>query len=161
MIIRDEEPADIEAIHALVAAAFGSAGEAGLVDQLRRDGDLAISLVAAEGSTLFGHIAFSRMVAPFPALGLAPLAVRPARQKQGIGAGLIAAGLSRAETAGWRAAFVLGDNAYYEKFGFDPALAAGFTCVYAGPHLMARAFNGALPVTTGPVAYAPAFAALG
>ncbi|MBX7198785.1 MAG: N-acetyltransferase [Rhodospirillaceae bacterium] len=161
MLIREERPEDAGAIHALVTAAFNSNAEAALVDALRADGDLVHSLVAAEGPDFLGHIAFSRMTAPFAALGLAPLAVTPARQGQGIGARLIEAGLALARRGDWRGVFVLGDPAYYGKFGFAPALAAGFNCVYAGPHLMALPLGGDFPTHTGDVAYAPAFAALG
>jgi putative acetyltransferase len=160
-LIRDERPEDRRSIHALVAAAFNAGGEADLVDKLRADGDLIVSLVAVDGPQIVGHIAFSRMIAPFPALGLAPLAVAPAHQRQGIGAALVHAGLGRAAEGDWRGVFVLGDTDYYGKFGFDPALAAGFGCVYAGPHLMALALGGDLPAREGSVSYAPAFAGLG
>ncbi len=160
MLIRDETPQDAAAIHALVAAAFGSAGEADLVDGLRAAGDLVISLVAAAGPEIVGHVAFSKMTAPVPALGLAPVAVASAYRRQGVGARLIAAGLDRARHEGWRGVFVLGDPAYYGKFGFDPAIATRFDCAYAGPYLMALALAGDLP-GAGAVAYAPAFAALG
>jgi len=56
---------------------------------------------------------------------------------------------------------VLGDPAYYRRFGFDSELASGFTSRYAGPHLMAFALTHPLPALTGQIDYAPAFAALG
>jgi putative acetyltransferase len=70
---------------------------------------------------------------------------------------LIRAGLDRVRHADWQAVFVLGDPDYYGRFGFDPARAAGFSCRYAGPHLMVLPLGGALPATTGAVDYAPAF----
>lgn len=91
---------------------------------------------------------------------LAPLAVAPERQRQGIGAALVAAALAAAAGGGWRAVFVLGDPAYYRRFGFDAALAAGFDSPYAGPHLMARPLGGPLPARGGPIRHAPAFAAI-
>jgi putative acetyltransferase len=56
--------------------------------------------------------------------------------------------------------FVLGYPNYYRRFGFDPALASGFTCRYSGPNFMALGLTASLPATTGAVAYAPAFASL-
>jgi len=55
----------------------------------------------------------------------------------------------------------LGDPTCYRRFGFDPALASGFSSRYAGPHLMALALTHPLPALTGQIDYAPAFAALG
>ncbi|PRD41816.1 N-acetyltransferase [Phyllobacterium phragmitis] len=161
VIIRDEGPADIAAIHRVVEAAFRQSVEADLVDRLRADGDSVISLVAEEDGKIVGHILFSPMSAPFPALGLAPVSVLPERQHAGIGSKLIREGLKRAEREGCRAVFVLGEPEYYRRFGFDPALAAGFASAYAGPYLMALPLNGEMPAEKGGIDYAPAFAALG
>src|SRR6202030_3395229 len=97
-------------------AAFGRRDEAQLVDRLRADGDLIISLVALDGREIVGHVLLSRMIASFPALALAPLAVLPSRQRSGIGGRLIRAALESAAAASWRAAFVLGDPHYYRRF---------------------------------------------
>ena len=161
MVIRDEGPADAPAVRALVEAAFGRPLEADLIDRLRADGDAAISLVADDGGEVVGHVLFSGMAAPFRALALAPVSVAPHRQRSGVGTRLIRAGLDRARAGGWRGVFVLGDPAYYRRFGFDPALALGFASPYAGPHLMALALGGGdLPATGGRIDHAPAFAAL-
>jgi putative acetyltransferase len=160
MLIRDERPSDVAAIRAVLTAAFGGTLEAELVDRLRADGDAVISLVADDDG-IVGQVLLSRMTAPFPALGLAPVSVLPARQRVGIGSRLVRAALARASAAGWQAVLVLGEPAYYRRFGFDPALAAGLACAYAGPCLMARALQGTLPATAGSIAYAPAFAGLG
>lgn len=161
MHVRDEQRDDVAAIGQLHTIAFGQAGEAQLVDRLRADGDSVISLVAVEGEAIVGHVMFSRMGAPFRALGLAPIAVLPQRQGSGIGSTLIREGLKRAALGSWQGVFVLGDPAYYGRFGFDAALARGFTSPYAGPHLMLLALGGGLPVREGRIDYAPAFAALG
>ena len=161
MIIRPEAPSDRAAIRSLVIAAFGGVAEADLVERLRGDGDLVLSLVAEAEGGILGHALLSRMAAPFRALGLAPVAVRPEAQGAGIGGRLIRTALAQAERDGWRAVFVLGDPAYYGRFGFDAALAAGFASAYSGPHLMARALGGPLPARAGRIDYAPAFAALG
>jgi putative acetyltransferase len=161
MIVRDETPADIDAIRAVEEAAFPGPDEAWLVDHLRVDGDVVYSLVAVEDDIVVGHILFSPMVAPFRALGLGPVAVRPDRQRSGIGRRLIEAGLAQAEADGWQAVFLLGNPDFYERFGFSVDLASGFTSPYTEPHWMVLPLGGEpLPVLTGPIAYAPAFAAL-
>lgn len=101
------------------------------------------------------------MDSPFRALGLGPVAVAPDQQRKGIGGSLIRSSLEVAEKEGWQSVFVLGDPVLYQKFGFDPALANGFTSPYAGPHLMALSFKRPFPFTTGKIEYAPAFAMLG
>jgi putative acetyltransferase len=158
MIIRGEKPADLAAIRELVVAAFQRPDEAVLVDHLQADGECVISLVA--GDEIVGHVLFSRMAAPFRALGLGPISVKPNRQRAGIGSQLIRAGLDRAREAGWQGVFVLGEPKYYSRFGFDPALASGFMSRYSGPHLMAVALGVELPAKEGVIKYAPAFDSL-
>ena len=158
--IREEEPSDIPAIRELVTAAFGRAAEADLVDRLRADGDAVISLVATEGGELVGHLLLSRMMAPVRALGLAPVSVLPARQGCAIGSKLVGAGIARAAHAGWEAVFVLGEPAFYSRFGFDAELARGFQSQYAGSFFLVMPLSGSLSATSGTVEYAPAFAAL-
>lgn len=160
MIIREEGPADHAAIHAVVAAAFDRSAEADLVDQLRADRDSVLSLCADEHGAIIGHVMFSAMTAPFRALGLGPVAVLPGRQRAGIGDRLIRAGIERATSDGWQGVFVLGDPAYYRRFGFDPDLAKDFASPYAGPYLMALPLAPALPQTQGRIDYAPAFGRL-
>jgi putative acetyltransferase len=105
---------------------------------------------------------FSRLKAPFPALALAPVAVRPERQRMGVGSRLIREGIARSEAAGWSGIFVLGDPVFYRRFGFDVGKASGFISPYAGPHLMALSLGGnELPTDTGSIQHAPAFAKLG
>jgi putative acetyltransferase len=159
-IIREEIAADRAAVREVVSLAFGHTVEADLVDRLRADGDAAIALVAVEHGRIVGHIMFSPLGAPFRALALAPVAVLPGRQRQGIGSALIEAGLARAAKAGCEGVFVLGEPAFYRRFGFEPGLAAGFQSLYAGPYLMALALSGPLPMLSGRIDHAPAFAAL-
>lgn len=158
MILRPETPSDFPAVHRLHAACFETGAEAGLVDRLREDGDAVISLVAEIEGAVAGHVMFSRMRAPFPALGLAPVSVAAPWRRRAIAARLIEAGLDRAREAGWRGVFVLGDPAYYSRFGFSAEAAAGFESPYAGPYLMALSLDGEpLPAGSGRVDYAPAF----
>lgn len=162
MFVRPEEPSLYPHIRALLLDTFPEAAEADLVDALRRDGDAEIALVAVDGDDVVGYVLLSRMEAPFRALGLAPAAVLPGRQKQGIGRRLIAAALEAARSADWDGAFVLGDPAYYARFGFDAAAAEGFASPYAGSYFMVLALKPeGLPVRSGRVAYPRAFADLG
>jgi putative acetyltransferase len=154
--IRAEHPADRAAIHAVVAAAFGQPDEADLVDSLRYGGHAVVSLVAEEDSGVVGHVMLSAMQAPFRALGLAPVSVTPDRQSAGVGSALIIEAIRLAREASYAAVFVLGDQAYYSRFGFDVDAATGFASPYAGAHFAVLALE-PLPVTTGAVAYAPAF----
>jgi putative acetyltransferase len=100
------------------------------------------------------------MTAPFRALGLGPVAVRPERQRTGIGSRLIRAAIDRVKRAGWQVIFVLGDPSFYGRFGFDSALAGGFECRYSGPYFMALMLDDSVQGSRGPIVYAPAFASL-
>lgn len=160
MRTHSEKSGDEAAVRAVVAAAFGRAGEARLVDDLRGAGDLVVSLVARSGGTISGYCALSRMPAPAGALALAPLAVLPAWQRRGIGTALVRAALTQARDGGWHLVFVLGDPVFYGRFGFAAATAARFPCPYSGPHFMALCLGGDL-VGAAPVVYPAAFASLG
>jgi len=161
LIIRGERWADLDAVHELVAAAFQRRDEAVLIDHLRSGGACVISLVAVEGDEIVGHVLFSRLIAPFRALGLGPVSVKPNRQRVGIGSQLVRMGLDQAREGGCEGVFVLGDPKFYSRFGFDPALASGFTSRYLGPHLMALSLGGDLPTREGSIEYAPAFDSFG
>ena len=157
MHVRDAQDEDRDAIRQVVAAAFGRTDEADLVDQLHRDGAGVVELVAEDEGAVIGHVLLSRMRAPFPALGLAPVAVIPARQGRGVGSALIREAIRRARLTDAVAIFVLGDETYYGRFGFDVAAAAGFACRFSGPHFAVLPLTPPLPVLTGEVAYASAF----
>jgi putative acetyltransferase len=132
MIIRPEDPIDEPAIRSLVTAAFWDAPhsegkEAGIVDALRIGGALTVSLVAEDEGTIVGHVAFSPVAVNSQELswfGLGPVAVLAEKRRRGIGAALVEAGLKRLEELGARGCVVLGDPAYYRRFGFesDPGL---------------------------------------
>ena len=139
MRIRPEEPSDFAAIGAVNRSAFPGEDEALLVERLRADGDLLASLVAECSEGIVGHVAFSKLrllgeAGEEQAVALAPVAVLPARQNQGVGSALIRAGL---ELFRDRLVVVLGDTAYYPRFGFRPEHAAALRCAWSGPHLMA------------------------
>lgn len=158
LIIRDERASDHPAIRAIHIAAFPTAAEADLVEHLRQDGDVGIALVALTGDAVVGHVMGSPMRAPFPALGLGPVAVLPGFRRRGVAERLIRRCLDRAKDEGAVGVFVLGNPAYYGRFGFRASHAAAFGSPYAGPHLMALPLRSdQLPVTAGEIAYAPAF----
>ncbi|MCB4768866.1 N-acetyltransferase [Ancylobacter sp. Lp-2] len=160
MLIRDEKTREGAAIHALLRDSFDGPDEADLVTRLREAGDATLSLVAEDDGEIVGHVLLSPIAAAFPALALAPLAVDADRRAHGIGAALVRTAIARAEAMGWRALFVLGDPAYYRRFGFSTEQAAGFSSPYAGPHFMALPLGGDLPTTAGALRHAPAFAEL-
>jgi putative acetyltransferase len=134
--LRAEEPEDAAAIREILVAAFGREAEARLVDRLNASGKIACSLVAEEAGRVLGHVLFSQVgmadVAA-PVLSLAPLAVLPAFQRLGIGSALVSAGLQRMRMAGHTRVVVLGDSAYYSRFGFVPASRFGLTCPFPAP----------------------------
>ncbi|MFQ5466770.1 MAG: GNAT family N-acetyltransferase, partial [Kiloniellaceae bacterium] len=136
--------------------------EADLVDALRASGEAVISLVAEDGDGIVGHILFSKLQAPAGYLALAPPAVAPRRQGQGIGAKLVGEGLARAKSGGWRAAFVVGAPAYYGRFGFAAAAAEPFETIYPKAFVLALELApGGLACQSGPLLFAPPFLALG
>jgi putative acetyltransferase len=160
--IRIETSADLASIRSVEMEAFPTHAEADLVDRLREDRDSVLSLVAILDCEVIGHTMFSRMQAPRDSLGLGPVAVLSAHRRRGVAAALIREGMSRAKASGWAAIFVLGDPAYYGRFGFSPALAAGFTSPFAGPHLMGFELQSdCLKPRTGVLFYPRAFAGLG
>jgi len=169
--IRPAGPEEIEAVAALHAEAFaasphGHHGEAELVRTLVTDGDALVALGAWVGTKLVGHVLFSRMAVAadglaLPAAALAPVAVLPAHRRQGIAANLICAGHERLAALGVRMVFVLGDPAYYRRFGYDAALARPFASPYAGPFFMALGLDSALPrPQRGEARHPPAFSRL-
>lgn len=130
MFIRPVTPRDHPNIPGLIKAAIGCHDEALLVNELRQNGDIAVEYIATDRNELIGHIAFSRLISPPGCLALAPLSVHPDRQKTGIGATLIRIATEAVDAAGWIAAFVLGNPAYYGRFGYDVEQAQGFDTPY-------------------------------
>jgi putative acetyltransferase len=163
MRLRLEESADWAALCAIYQAAFGQLAEASLVQHLRNGGDLILSLTAY-GSEPVGHVAFSRLTlneVPFiKGCGLAPLAVIPASQGQGVGTLLIEEGLKRMRAKGFDLVLVLGEPSYYDRFGFSSALARKLKTLYDGPYLQALALSEKGKEARGSVTYAGAFAEL-
>ncbi len=161
---RSDSPDDLPRIRQVHARAFGQQSEADLVDALRAGGHARISLVAETESGVVGHILFSEMAVlthagDLPALSLAPVAVLPEHQRQGIGAALIRQGLAAAREAGHDIVIVLGHPDYYPRFGFSASLAERLGSPFAaGPAWMAMELSpGALAKVDGWAAYPPPF----
>ena len=142
MIVRRERPADHDAVRRLHVAAFtrdpvtgeirpaDAVPEARLVDELREDAGFLphLSLVAVDGDDVVGHVIATRgWLEPYgtPVLGLGPVGVQPDRQRSGVGTVLVHALLAVAEAAGERLVALLGDPAYYRRFGFVPSTELG------------------------------------
>lgn len=138
MEIRSEQVEDINAVHEVNVAAFGRTNEADLVDRLRGAAPT-LSIVAVESKQIVGHIFYSPVQIEGDCadnlclLGLAPIAVRPERQRQGIGSALIQRSLEECARLGCKAVVVLGHPEYYSKFGFVSAKGKGLKCEYTVP----------------------------
>lgn len=132
LLIRPEQAADIAAIEQVVHAAFlteiySNQTEYLLVNALRKAQALTIALVAEYQQQIIGYIAFSKVMIDEEDhgwYGLAPLAVDPSWQNQGVGSALVNAGLNALITLDAAGCVVLGDPYYYGRFGFQ-----------ASPHL--------------------------
>ena len=163
--IRPETPSDVAAIRRVHVEAFGQPDEAALVDALRAAGALRISLVADEEGVVVGHVGFSPVVirngvSTINALGLAPMAVLPGRQRRGIGSRLVRAGLAACGETPYGLVFVLGAPRFYGRFSFKTAAPLGITWEHGGPPgaFMVQALRrGALRGLRGVVAHRPEF----
>jgi len=165
--LRAERAGDVDAIGRVIVSAFAGEPQHGqferqIVDALRADGTLSVSLVAERDERVIGHVAFSPVsIGGEPAgshgwYGLAPLAVRPECQRRSIGAGLVRTGLDALRRLGAHGCVVLGDPGYYARFGFVPSGDLVFSD--APPeYFLALAFDEAAPRPSGEVRYHAAF----
>jgi putative acetyltransferase len=145
-------------------AAFGGPEEADLVDLLRVQASPLISLGAEHDGEVVGHIMFTPVtIAGHPELGLmglAPMAVAPAQQREGIGSALVRQGLERCKRLGTDAVVVLGHADYYPRFGFQPASKFGLSSAYDAPDEAFMALelrHGCLEPVSGIVRFHAAF----
>lgn len=126
MIVRFENEKDIEDISIVTKAAFDTLEISGHTEQfiihaLRKAGALAISLVAETDGRIVGHIALSPVTISDGSTGwygLGPISVLPELHRQGIGKSLMKEGLSLLKEIGGKGCVLVGDPAYYERFGF-------------------------------------------
>jgi len=166
--VRPETAADREGVSRINQEAFGQSDEAELVEQLQRDAEAHVSLVAEIDGTVVGHIFFSPVEihasgGSIAAMGLAPMAVLPAWQRQGIGGQLVREGLEACRRQGVEAVVVLGPPEYYPRFGFRPAVEFGLGSEYDVPEggfMAMELTEGALEPVEGEVGYHPAFGAV-
>jgi putative acetyltransferase len=135
LTIRKEEVGDEEQIRLVNTHAFGQTAEADLVDELRETCPEGVSLVAVEGDRIVGYILFTPAVIEneekvVRGMGLAPLAVLPEFQGQGIGSKLVEAGLEEMRQAKQPFVIVLGHPEYYPRFGVTRASGYGVVSEY-------------------------------
>jgi len=163
--VRRELPEDVASIREVNKQAFGQDDEAAIVEKLRNRGALLISLVALRNGQLVGHIAFSTVVIEaaslsFEAVALAPMAVLPSYQRQGIGSQLVRAGLKECRHIGHDMVVVLGHPTFYPRFGFVSAMAKGINCEFDVPEeawMLAELRAGALAGRAGTVKFQSEF----
>jgi putative acetyltransferase len=125
--LRQETPADVSAIEAVTIAAFLNAPhtshtEQHIVSALRRSGKLSVSLVAVAEGVVIGHVAVSPVSISDGAsgwFGLGPISVLPAHQQRGVGSQLMREALRILRERGASGCVVLGEPAYYGRFGFE------------------------------------------
>ncbi len=162
MTIRPETAADEQAIGDVTRRAFfgrhySAGNEQEIVDALRSQGALTVSLVADSGEAIVGHVAFSPARAADGAVGwytLGPVSVVPECQRQGIGQALVNAGLEQLKERGASGCIVLGNAAYYSRFGFTKAPGVAPPGV-PSEHFMIVSLGG--PVPSAPVYFHTAF----
>ena len=133
--IREEMPEDHAAVHALNRTAFDGDAEARIVDKLRASCSEYLSLVAVDGHEVVGHILFTPVNVErhgVAGMGLAPMAVSPSRQREGIGSLLVQLGLRRLRDSSCPFVVVLGHPEYYPRFGFEPASKHGLVSQWEG-----------------------------
>ena len=164
MEIREEREGDREGIRQVHLGAFEGDVEMRLVDLLRARGKGVVSLVAVENAEVVGHVLFSQVTidgcSDARALGLAPVGVLPALQRNGIGTRLIHEGLSWCAAAGHDIVVLIGEPRYYARFGFQSAKPCGLDNEYgvSEEFMVLELEKGALDRTKGLVRYAPEFA---
>jgi putative acetyltransferase len=140
--IRPERPEDASGVRYVNESAFGQRAEANLVERLRQARSDSLSLVAEDDAAdaddvIVGHILFTPVVVASAerrvlGMGLAPMAVLPNRQRQGIGSQLVRRGLDILRERGCPFVVVVGHPEYYPRFGFEPASTHGLASQWEG-----------------------------
>ena len=166
IVIRPETPADLPAVREVINLAFPNEDVAALAEALRGSAEYIpeLALVAERDGVVIGHIMFTTSHIDdgdesTPALTLGPLAVLPARQRQGIGSQLVEEGLSVCRRLGHRIVVLIGHPAYYPRFGFVQAGPLGIEVPLAmseEAQMVVALTPGALDGMRGLVRYSPA-----
>lgn len=166
--VRSEEPSDYQKIYEINKIAFGGEVEARLVNNLRKTKGFIpqLSLVAEKDGKVVGHILFSIIhintgADNIPVLALAPMAVLPEYQKQGIGSLLIKEGLIKCKELGHKIVVLVGHPNYYPRFGFTPANERGLKLPFEAPEesfMVYEIIPNSLAGITGTIEYPPEFA---
>jgi predicted N-acetyltransferase YhbS len=166
--VRQEKPSDFQKIYDLVKVAFQTAKvaygkEQDFVDKLRVSGNYIpeLGLVAEEAANLLGHIMLTKTCvmtsgSKFEALLLAPLSVSLEYRNRGIGSKLVMQSFDLAKSLGYKAVFVVGDPAYYSRFGFKSSMLFGIKHVPSIPDkyvMVFELFTGALTGVAGTVTF--------
>ena len=138
IVIRQEQPQDLKTIREVNRRAFGQTQEADLVDKLRQNHRDLLSLVAVIQNEVVGHILFTPVTIESAArtvrgMGLAPMAVLPEYQRQGIGSTLVRSGIEQLKKRQCPFIIVLGHAEYYPKFHFEPASRYGIRSEWQVP----------------------------
>lgn len=162
LTIRPEQAADIDRITQIIEAAFkghphGDSKEHLLVSELRSNHALSISLVAEVDENMVGHIAFSEITIDgvFDSwYGLAPVSVDPEYQNRGVGSRLIERGLAEVKNLGAKGCVLVGEPAYYKKFGFKQQDKLSYEGV-PEEYFLVQSFGEEIPA--GQVKYHPLF----
>ena len=145
--VRQEQPGDAAAIREVNRRAFGQEVEGRIVDALRANGGVVLSLVAAIDDRVVGHVIYSpAVVGDVVGAALGPMAVTPDCQRQGIGSRLVEAAHQHLKRADCPFIVVVGHPAFYPRFGFKPARGTSHTTRNAmGPDRMRNRSRGATP----------------
>ena len=133
--IREEMSSDLDAVRRINEIAFEQGPEAAIVDKLRKSCKDYCSFVAVNQDTVIGHILFTPVTidgSDVTGMGLAPMAVLPSYQNQGIGSLLARHGLQHLQRSGCPFVIVLGHPEYYPRFGFEPASHYRLRCQWEG-----------------------------
>ncbi len=168
IIIHPEGAEHAAGVYNVEEKAFRRHAEADLCVKLRQRKAATLSLVALDDGEVVGHVLFSAVTIrgenpgeELSVVGLGPVAVLPARQRQGIGSRLIRAGLEEIRQAGYPAVVLLGSPHYYTRFGFEPASRFGIR--FQDPNVPAEDFmvielrRGSLEGHAGVACYEPEF----
>jgi putative acetyltransferase len=165
LTIRPETPEDIPLIYQINHQAFARDNEAELVERLRRENAITLSLVAVQDEQVVGHVLISPVTvhnedSQWEAVALGPMAVLPSYQRQGVGFALIRAAFEELKKLEKHVILVLGHPKYYPRLGFVPSMPLGIRWENDVPEevfMVAELKKGALNGRKGIVRYHPVF----